>query len=123
MVVVPPHAAARVPDSNVSLAVVGPNGTSMWGVRVDPAGQHEHPRRVEHLRVDDAEGLRLARLQQRRDLFAVDQHIAPRGAGRADEGAVGDQDARHGRSVPVRSFRAGERWRRRAVSRRDATSR
>ena len=30
IVVVPPHAAARVPVSNVSLANVPPNGISMW---------------------------------------------------------------------------------------------
>src|SRR3990167_7470083 len=30
IVVVPPKAAARVPDSNVSLANVPPNGSSMW---------------------------------------------------------------------------------------------
>ena len=30
MLVVPPKAAARVPVSNVSLAKVPPNGSSMW---------------------------------------------------------------------------------------------
>jgi hypothetical protein len=38
IVVVPPHAAARVPVSNVSDAVVPPKGISMWVCPSTPPG-------------------------------------------------------------------------------------
>src|SRR5439155_11725302 len=38
IVVVPPYAAARVPVSNVSLAAVPPNGSSMWVCASIPPG-------------------------------------------------------------------------------------
>ena len=38
IVVVPPHAAARVPVSNVSAAVVPPKGISMWVCPSTPPG-------------------------------------------------------------------------------------
>ncbi len=38
MLVVPPHAAARVPVSNVSIAAVPPKGSSMWVCASIPPG-------------------------------------------------------------------------------------
>jgi hypothetical protein len=43
MVVVPPHAAARVPVSNVSEAKVPPKGSSMWVCTSMPPGMTYFP--------------------------------------------------------------------------------
>jgi len=43
MVVTPPHAAAVLPDSNVSDAAVPPNGSSMWVCTSIPPGMTYFP--------------------------------------------------------------------------------
>ena len=45
--VVPPNAAAVCPEVTSSIVTVPPNGMSRW-VRVDAAGEHVLPTRVDH---------------------------------------------------------------------------
>ena len=79
IVVVPPNAAARVPVSNVSVANVPPNGSSMWVCASMPPGMTYLPVASIDL---DAAGRAAARREQRGDRLAVDQHVG-RGARRS----------------------------------------
>ncbi len=94
MLVVPPHAAARVPVSKVSEASVPPNGICMWVCASMPPGDHVLARRVDHgvdVALDvEAEQGRAGR-EHRGDGLSVDQHIGGGDAGRVDDGAVLDQ--------------------------------
>ena len=81
MVVVPPHAAARVPVSNVSIAVGAAERQLHVGVRVDAAGDHVLAGRVDDgvdgCRDIGAEKLR-AGLQHGDDRLAVDEDVGLR---------------------------------------------
>ena len=88
MVVVPPKAAAMVPDSKSSAEVVPPNGMSMWVWTSMPPGRTNLPLASMTL----SAGM-VSADADRRDLFAVDEDVADVLISRGDDRAVFDQDA------------------------------
>ncbi len=82
MVVTPPHAAAVEPVSNVSLAKVPPNGSSMWVWTSIPPGMTYLPVGVDDPIGGDALRRDLARRVERGDRLAVDEDVHRLPAGR-----------------------------------------
>ena len=72
IVVVPPHAAARVPVSNLSAATVPPNGISMWVWPSTPPGMTYLP--VASITVSAAPALGRSPVP-RATLLVLDQHV------------------------------------------------
>ena len=97
--VVPPHAAARVPVSKVSLASVPPNGSSKWVWASMPPGMTYLPV-ASITRSTDAVEVRSEQhesgLQHGGDRLAVDEHVGEAATGGRDHGAAGDEGGGHG---------------------------
>ena len=83
MVVVPPCAAAIVPDSKSSADVVPPNGMSRCVWTSMPPGKHVLP-----VASMTRSAVHRQRRADRRDLLAVDEDVALVEIGGGDDGAV-----------------------------------
>ena len=92
--VVPPSAAATVPDSKSSAdrMVAGERHVQV-GVRVDAAGKDELAGRVDH-----AVGGGGERRAHGGDRLAVDEHVGGNGLGGGHDATVADQRAQRGAS-------------------------
>ena len=88
-VVVPPHAAAMVPDAKSSADVVSPYGMSRWVCTSTPPGMTYSPGGV----VRPVGVRREARGRPATMLLAVDQDVGGAAPVRGDDGAVADQRA------------------------------
>ena len=95
--VVPPKAAAIVPDSKSSADVVPPNGMSRWVCTSMPPGSTSLP-----VASITAIGREVERGADRRDALAVDEDVALIEIGRGDDRPALDEDA-HLRSPGVRT--------------------
>ena len=101
--VVPPKAAAIVPDSKSSADVVPPNGMSRCVCDVEPA-RNDVPARG----VDDLVGGDVERRADDDDRLVFDEHVAAIEVGRGDDGAVADECA-HGMGPRVATATPGLR--------------
>src|SRR5215217_1031 len=96
--VVPPQAAARVPVSKVSDALVPPNGSSMWVCASMPPWMTYFPVASITVSTEDA-----ARREDRGDRLPVDQDVGLAAPRRGDDGAARDECGSHGSDGPVGS--------------------